>query len=186
MLVIPQASLECVFTLSNSLLKRLLPISCSFCCLTSFLVVFLILMVERRQERLSTEELLEIPLSCSLLLLRLKQWNLPNWVRCFFLFPTSLNLDIHNLMKLLEMMMIKNHLKICLTNLLAVCVGRCYPISGHCLTEVKCVHTQTLGGEWRTEKEQLSLDYLLVRLILPAWQVGKLKILVVIDLGQFF
>ena len=80
--------------------------------------------------------------------------------------------------------MIKSHLKICLTKLLAVLVVRCYPMPVHCLAEVKCVHTQMLGGEWRTEKEQLSLDYLLVRFILPAWQVGKWKILVVIDLGQ--
>ena len=72
---------------------------------------------------------------------------------------TSLNLDIHNLMKLLEMMMIKNHLKICLTNLLILWMVRCYPMAGHCLTEVKSVHTQLLGGEWRTEKKQLCLDY---------------------------
>ena len=57
-------------------------------------------------------------------------------------------------------MTIKSNLKICLTKRESVCVGRCHPRAGYLLTEVKCVHTQTLGEDWRTEKKQLRFFHL--------------------------
>ena len=49
-------------------------------------------------------------------------------------------------------------------------------MADHCLTEVTYVHTQALGGEWRTGKKQLNFDSSNDSLI-PAWEVERWKIL---------
>ena len=69
------ASIECVLTWWYCVARCLLPVCCccSYCCCLALVVLVLTLMVERRQERLSREELLEIPLSESWRQLSLKQ-----------------------------------------------------------------------------------------------------------------